>query len=147
MSTYTITACIFQANDTRGCFRIVEKAVWSNANGGTWDEVNGTHVLTMGGSGTCGIMRFKNADTGEDVAIALGVHNYKRWCDAVTGLSGQTAASIISQYYTGPDSQGRQKVRESQLQDYSIKSAVGRQYRLHYTVADGNNLKVNIMFS
>ena len=74
--SYTITVQIYQTNPN-AFFRVVESTVWQYANGGTWAESNGTRVLTMGGSGTCGSLRFVS-DTGENFIATLGVHNYKR---------------------------------------------------------------------
>ncbi|KAI0247901.1 fungal fruit body lectin [Lactifluus subvellereus] len=74
--TYTITARVYQTN-TNAFFNVVERTVWKYGNGGTWSEVDGAYVLTMGGSGTCGSLRFV-ADTGENFIATLGVHNYLR---------------------------------------------------------------------
>ncbi|KZS95393.1 fungal fruit body lectin [Sistotremastrum niveocremeum HHB9708] len=140
--SYKITIHVFQTNPT-AFFRIVEKTVWNYANGGTWDEVDDAHVLTMGGSGTSGALRFV-ADNGENFIATLGVHNYKRWGDIVTNLANnQTGITINSQYYDGtPD---RAAAREAQRASYSVANAQGRKFTINYTVADGNDLKANII--
>jgi hypothetical protein len=141
--SYSITAQIYQTN-TNAFFRVVEKTVWHFANGGTWSEVDGTHVLNMGGSGTSGSLRLVS-DSGENFIITLGVHNYKRWGDIVTNLgNGQTGVVINPQYYEG-DHPERAKARERQLTSYSVSNNKGRKFSFNYTVADGNNLKVNIV--
>ena len=143
--SYTIAVRIFQTNPAN-YFRIVEKTVWNYANGGTWDEKNDTQVLTMGGSGTSGILRFKNDKTGEEFTAAFGVHNYKRWGDIVTGLAnGDTATIIQPQYYVEPNNKGRFQAREAQRAEYSVSSAAGRKYEIRYTVADGQNLEANLI--
>ncbi|KAH7101332.1 fungal fruit body lectin [Auriculariales sp. MPI-PUGE-AT-0066] len=137
MSAYTITVRIYQT-DVSNPFRVVEKTVWNYANGGTWDENQGAHVLKMNGSGTSGILRL--------LTFAFGVHNYKRWGDIVTGLAnGDTATIIQAQYYQDDKGQGRHAAREAQRADYSVKSAKGRNYSIKYTVADGENLVANII--
>lgn len=140
--SYKITVRVYQTNPN-AFFHIVEKTVWNYANGGTWTEVDGQHVLTMGGSGTSGTLRFKSDGPGEEVVVALGVHNYKRWGDIVTGISnGDTGIIVNGQYYNGGS---RAYAREKQLADYSVRSASGRNFEIKYTVADGNDLHANII--
>ena len=141
--SYTITAEIYQTNQN-AFFNVVEKTVWKYANGGTWGEANGAHVLTMGGSGTCGSLRFAS-DTGENFIVTLGVHNYKRWGDIVTNLTADQTGVIITPEYYSDDHRDREKQREAQLTSYSVKNLKGRNFALEYTVADGNNLKVKII--
>ncbi|KAH8836148.1 fungal fruit body lectin [Flagelloscypha sp. PMI_526] len=141
--SYTITAQIYQINQN-AFFHVVEKTVWHYANGGSWSEVDGAHVLTMGGSGTSGSLRLIS-DSGENFIITLGVHNYKRWGDIVTNLTtGETGVVINPQYYDSshPD---RNQAREKQLSSYNVNNAKGRNFGFNYTVTDGNNLKVNII--
>ncbi|OBZ78202.1 hypothetical protein A0H81_02578 [Grifola frondosa] len=106
-----------QCNDS---VSIVEKTVWHYANGGTWSEVDGQQVLTMGGSGTSGTLRFKS-ESGDYFLVALGVHNYKRWCDIVTDLtSSNTGVEIHPTYYqdggAGHAVEAARQVREDGLQ-------------------------------
>ncbi|KIJ57105.1 hypothetical protein M422DRAFT_238675 [Sphaerobolus stellatus SS14] len=112
--SYTITIRVYQTNPN-AFFHNVEKTVWKYANGGTWGESNGEYVLTMGGSGTSGSVRFVS-DTGENFVATFGVHNYKR------------------------DAQ-----RENQLATYNVANAKGRKFTINYTVPDGNNLKANLI--
>lgn len=141
--SYTITAQVYQTNPN-AFFRIVEKTVWNYANGGTWGEMNGTQVLTMGGSGTSGSLRFVS-DTGENFIITLGVHNYKRWGDIVTNLANDQTGVIINPEYYDDKHRDREAQREKQLSMYSIDNLKDRKFEFKYTVADGNNLKVNII--
>lgn len=141
--SYIITARVFNTNPG-SFFRPCEQTVWQFANGGTWDQSEGTYVLKMGGSGTCGSLRFVS-DTDENFIATLGVHNYKPWCDIVTNLTpDQTGVIITPQYYSNqhPD---RERQREKQLTAYSVKNAKGRQFTIQYIIADGNNLKCNII--
>lgn len=143
--SYTITVRVFQTNPTNGPHRCVERTVWNFANGGTWDETKDTYVLTMGGSGTSGILRFKNDKTGDDMTFAFGVHNYKCWGDIVTGLSnGDTATVVQRQYYEG-STPGRFAAREAQRREYKVASAKGTNCQYQYTVPEGQNLEANLI--
>ncbi|KAF8126742.1 lectin [Boletus edulis] len=139
--SYSITLRVYQRNPGRGFFSVVEKTVFHFANGGTWSEANGTQILTMGGSGTSGVLRFKSDK--ELITVAVGVHNYKRWCDVVTGLKPEETALVINpQYYNnGP----RAYAREKQLAEYSVTSVAGTKVEVKYTVTEGNNLQADII--
>ena len=141
--SYTITVQIYQTNPN-AFFRVVEETVWNYANGGSWAEVNGARVLTMGGSGTCGSLRFAS-DTGENFIATLGVHNYKRWGDIVTNLTPDQTGVIITPQYYSDQHRDREQQREKQLSSYNVKNVKGRNFAINYTVADGNNLKCNII--
>ena len=94
--SYTITVQIYQTNPD-AFFRVVEETVW---HGGTWSQVDGAYVLTIGGSGTYGSLRFKS-DTDEYFIVTLGVHYYKGWGDIITNLSpSDTGVTITPQYYS-----------------------------------------------
>ena len=141
--SYKISVRIYQTN-TNAFFNIVEKTVWNYANGGTWSESNREQVLTMGGSGTSGTLRFL-ADTGENFIVALGVHNYKRWCDIVTNLSNDQTDVIINPEYYNDAYPDREVQREKQLATYSVANSKGRKFTVTFYVADGNDLKANII--
>ena len=141
--SYTITARVYQTN-TNAFFNVVERTVWNYANGGTWSEVDGAYVLTMGGSGTCGSLRFL-ADTGENFIITLGVHNYLRWGDIVTNLTNEQTGVIITPQYYSDANPDRERQREKQLTTYNVSNLKGRSFAFNYTVVDGNNLTVNII--
>ncbi|KZV96854.1 fungal fruit body lectin, partial [Exidia glandulosa HHB12029] len=109
-------------------------------------QVNDKHVLTMGGSGTSGILRFRSGD--QYFIVALGVHNYKRWVDVSTSLAGNdTATHIHPDYYTGGNL--RAGVREEQRKDFDVTPQsgpmAGRRVEVHYTISEGNNLEANVI--
>ena len=141
--SYKITAQVYQTNQN-AFFHVVEKTVWQYANGGTWSEVDGAHVLTMGGSGTCGSLRFVS-NTGENFIVTLGVHNYKRWGDIVTNLANNQTGVIITPEYYSDQHRDRERQREAQLTSYNVSNLKGRNFALHYTVAEGNELVVQII--
>lgn len=140
--SYSIALRVYQKNPDRGFFHIVEKTVWYFGNGGTWSEANDVLTLTMGTSGTSGVLRFAS-DKGELITVAVGVHNYKRWTDIVTSLGPeQTALKINGEYYNNG---GRDWIREKQLAEYNVTSAAGTKVEVRFTVADGNNLQANVI--
>jgi len=141
--SYTITAKVYQTNQN-AFFHVVEKTVWKYANGGTWSEVDGCHVLKMGGSGTSGSLRFVS-DTGENFIVTLGVHNYKRWGDVVTNLTNECTGVVITPEYYSDKHADRERQREKQLTTYCVKNNKGRNFSFNYTVVEGNNLKVDII--
>ena len=141
--SYTITAEVYQTNQN-AFFHVVEKTVWHYANGGTWGKTNGAYVLAMGGSGTCGSLRFMS-DTGENFIITLGVHNYKRWGDIVTNLKNDETGVIMTPQYYSDSHKDREKQREAQLTSYSVPNVKGRKFSFIYTEAEGHNLKVKII--
>ncbi|KAI9464096.1 fungal fruit body lectin [Lactarius psammicola] len=142
--SYSINVFISQTNPGKdGYFRIVEQTVWTHANGGTWDEVDGYHVLKMGGSETSGSLRLVS-NTGGSFVVTLGVHNHKRWGDIVTNLGNDETACVINPQYYGP---ARQSQKEKQLTAYEVTDIQGRKYSLEYVVADGNDLTVRVAIS
>ncbi|KAJ3482775.1 hypothetical protein NLI96_g6755 [Meripilus lineatus] len=141
---YTITAQVFQTNPNT-FFRVVEKTTFKSTDGGNaWGEFNGAHVLTMDASGTSGSLRFLS-DSGENFIITLGVHNFKRWGDIVTNLTNGDTGVIITPQYYGSDHPDRVAAREAQLVSYSVNNAEGREFSFDFIVAEGNDLKVNII--
>ena len=139
--SYSITLRVYQRNPGRGFFHIVEKTV-NYANGGTRSEANGTLTLTIGGDGTSGVLLFLS-DKGERITLAVGVHNYKRWCDVATGLNpDETSLVINGQYYNDG---GRDWVRVRQQTEHSATSPTGTTVKVIYTVAEGNKLEANVI--
>ncbi|GIK04357.1 hypothetical protein Aspvir_008438 [Aspergillus viridinutans] len=97
--SYTIRLRI--QNTTSETLTVVEKTCWYYANGCTWTEQDGQHVLFMGGSGTSGMLRFKSS-SGETFTTVLGMHNYNPWCDVQVNLKDdETAVKMHPEYYNG----------------------------------------------
>lgn len=139
--SYSITTRTYQTN-TNAFFQPVEKTIWNFANGGTWTDANGETTLTMGGSGTSGIVRFVSG--GENFAVVLGVHNYARWCDIVTDIPSTTTATTLQPLYYGSGTP-QSAQREKQSSSCTATSKNGRPINVTYTVASGNALKANIV--
>nr|BAB63922.1 fruit body lectin [Pleurotus cornucopiae] len=141
--SYTIKVRVFQTNPN-AFFRIVEQGVWHYANGGTWSDKDGVLTLTMGGSGTSGMLRFMTEQGKEAFFIAMGVHNYKRWVDIVTGLADDvTCVRALPEYYD--DKSERARSREAQRITQSVLNIDRRNISATYSVAEGNNLELNIV--
>ncbi|KZV96848.1 hypothetical protein EXIGLDRAFT_764915 [Exidia glandulosa HHB12029] len=68
--SYTIIVKVFQTNPN-AWFEVIESTVWHYANGGSWTKANDKYVLTMGSTGTSGILRFQSGD--QYFIVALGV--------------------------------------------------------------------------
>ncbi|KAG1721744.1 lectin 2a [Suillus lakei] len=143
--SYTITVRIVDASAGDPGFTLVEKTVWHYANGGTWSNTDSIETLVMGGSGTSGVLRFRNG-TGEEFLVTLGIHNYKRWCDIVTDLApGDTAMKIQPEYYS--DSSSRNQMLWKQLDQMQTKSAKGTLVAVKYVKEEGNSFVVHINIS
>ncbi|PPQ75894.1 hypothetical protein CVT24_001083 [Panaeolus cyanescens] len=134
--SYTITVRVYQTN-VNAYFYLVEKAAGSGVH---WTKVKGQTVLNMTNSGSSGILRFI-ADNGENFSLALGVHNYKRWCDIVPSVTNsQTGVTILHEYYAGRSAQ-----REKQLASYATTNAQGRKFSVNFSVPDGQNLVCDVV--
>ncbi|KAI0295805.1 fungal fruit body lectin [Russula brevipes] len=142
---YTITAQIYQTN-TNAFFHVVEKTIWGSGHAGTWSEIDGAHVLTIGASGASGCLRFRS-DTDEFFIVALGIHEGRRWGDIDTLLgAGDTGIVVHPQYYSdAPNLWPRVQQREAQLTSYHVTSLHNRTFSFIYTVPEGRNLKVAII--
>lgn len=124
-------------------FVLVERLVFTN--GGTWSEANGEHALKMNGSGTSGTLCLKNAE-GEGVLFALGVHNYKRWCDIVTDLAPRdSAAQIHPAYYQDGSIPGsRTGMLWKQLDRIEKTDAKQRKFAINFWKEDDHSLWATI---
>lgn len=140
--SYTIHLRINQT--TTDWFGIVEKTV----NLGTWTEVNGEHILNLVNSGVSGTLRFESVSS-DYVLVALGIHNYKRWCDIVTDLkSTDTALAIHPQYYLDASAPGsRSDMLWKQLPSIEKTDSKGRKFAVNYFEDEGAKLWVTVTIS
>ncbi|KAJ4320909.1 hypothetical protein N0V84_005613 [Fusarium piperis] len=133
-------------NNTNAYFHIVEKGCWHYAKGAEWSEHNGIQTLTMGDSGTSGMLRFKTEQGKEAFFIAMGVHNYKPWVDIVTGLADDvTCVKALPEYYGNASE--RTRSRESQRTEQSILNIDRRTIATNYKVSQGNDLELDIIIN
>jgi len=142
-ATYTIAVRTVDTSAISPGFTVVEKTVWYYANGGSWSDNDSMHTLVMGGSGTSGALRFKNAAQ-EEFLVVLGIHNYKRWCDIVTDLApGDTCMKIQPDYYSGP----RDGMLWKQLDHIRKWTARGTAVDVKYVKQSGDSFVVHISIS
>ncbi|KAI3324400.1 fruit body lectin [Xylariaceae sp. AK1471] len=136
--SYTINVRVYQSN-TDTYFRIVENSVWHYANGGTWANSDGLLALTMGGSGTAGMLRFQTEEGKESFTVALGVHSYKPWVHILTDIAtSATCVTLLPDYYNGKHS-------DAVNPTFNIQNSAGRTISAEYKVAEGHNLVLNIV--
>lgn len=64
---------------------VVDKTSYAN---GSWTQISDGHKFIMPGSGNSGLLRFRSSN-GEEVGVAVGDHNWVRWCDIVTGFGSR----------------------------------------------------------
>jgi hypothetical protein len=128
-------------NNTSDTLAIVEKTTWYYTSSCEWSEFSGGHLLSMGGSGTSGMIRFKSSN-GEQIGLVTGVHNYKRWCDLVVNIENTGADKSTSMYihptYYQPGTNAT--TREKQLSSVVKTTAKGKRVTAFFYVDDGNNL-------
>jgi hypothetical protein len=136
--SYAIHVRVIQT-DPSYWFSVVEKTNWHYANGGTWSECNGEHTLTMGGSGTSGTLRFKNPQ-GDYFLVALGIHNYKRWCDIVPDATPSTTGVVVNPTYYSDGTGSRGEMLWKQLAHLEKTTAKGVKVTVDYYKEDGNTL-------
>ncbi|KAJ7366171.1 Cytolysin/lectin [Mycena albidolilacea] len=134
---YTIAVRVFHINPNKAVhWRVVEYGTGKGDD--EWDPIPESPVLRMPSSGTSGSLRFVNSKGGEQFVLTVGVHNYKRWCDIVTGVSGNQTAMVINGEYYGGGS--RHSAREKQGSSCQIAS----KYSCVYSVAEGKVLVADL---
>jgi len=101
-------------NKTNDALTVVEKTCWHYANGATWTEHEDDHLLSMGGSGTSGMLRFRFS-TGEKFCLALGIHNHEVWCDIIANLKDNDTATKIHQSYYDRSRGGKREELRSEI--------------------------------
>lgn len=136
---YTITLRVIQK--TSDNFNIVEKTCWHYANGGIWSKPSGGyHKLSMGGSGTSGMLRFQSY-SGEAFCLIAGVHNHKRWCDIIIDLKdGETAKIIHPSYYA----KGGGPMPWKQLSAMTKTTTRGTKLGINFIINEGNELSAEV---
>lgn len=141
MAPYTINVRVIDDSITDN-LTIVEKACWHYANGCTWTSHPGGNLLTMGGSGTSGMLRFTAAG-GQHCALIVGVHNYKVWCDVLVDLkSDDTLVKLLPTYYGA----GERNVGWVQKSSVVKTTAAGKEVGVNFYQTEGNQLLANFTY-
>ncbi|KAL2816606.1 fungal fruit body lectin [Aspergillus cavernicola] len=136
--SYTINVRFESESDA---LTVVEKTCWHYANGGLWTENEGHHHLTMGGSGTSGMLRFKTT-SGELFSIIVGVHNYAPWCDVQVNLVGHdTGVKLNPEYYGGGrlSAEAHKEIERTTSQGHHVK--------LHFHQIEGHNISAVLHYN
>jgi Fungal fruit body lectin len=110
--------------------------------GAYWTDSPGAQKLIIGGSGTSGMVRFQLSN-GEQIAVALGVHNFSRWCDIDTAVKpNETNATRLLRYYQASDP----KFAMLWKQAPSLKATThrGKTITVDFIVAIGHELQAVI---
>ncbi|KAI9732133.1 MAG: hypothetical protein M1834_004229 [Cirrosporium novae-zelandiae] len=130
--SYIIKLTVF--NDSDETLTVVEKTCFTT--GIAWTEDETGHFLFMDGSGTSGMLRYKSS-SGEIFCLALGIHNYKRWCDIVTDLKeDDTAKNINPAYYGGLKSD----IIWTQHSTFATTTKRGSKLKIDYSTNEGREL-------
>jgi hypothetical protein len=131
-------------NDTDVHLDVIEKTCWKGA-GTAWTKSESGRLLSMNASGTSGMLRLRSSE-GEHFAVALGVHNYKRWCDVDVNLSdSQVLTGLHPAYYNENDN--KYKALWAQATEATGTSSKGRKFSITFYVVEGNNLRANLVFA
>ncbi|KAH6838681.1 fungal fruit body lectin [Chaetomium sp. MPI-CAGE-AT-0009] len=90
---------------------LIEQSCWQN-NNTTWTTDTTTtakgatlttYTLSMDESGSSGMLRFRT-QSGTIFAVAIGVHNFERWCDVQVNLTGDNPLTKLhARYYDEAD--------------------------------------------
>ncbi|KAF2260527.1 fruit body lectin, partial [Lojkania enalia] len=134
--SYTINLSI--KKDDNDTLSVVEKTCWYYSGGADWTEREGHHILSLKASGTSGMLRFRTS-TGESFCLAVGVHNYSRWCDIIVDAGDDdTAVRIHPAYYS--ESNPRNQMLWNQLSSLERTTATGRTLTIKFFRDDGHEL-------
>ncbi|KAJ2986601.1 hypothetical protein NUW58_g4948 [Xylaria curta] len=122
-------------------FHVAEMAVWHYANGGSWANSDGVLMLTMGGSGTSGMLRFQTSDDKEPFTVVLGVHNWKPWVHVLTDVApNETTVALLPQYYAGGKHSG-----VAIVPSVTVQNSACRNISATYKNTEGRDYSVDIV--
>ena len=109
-----------------------------------WTTVDGGFLLSMTGSGTSGIIRFRTTNF-ETFVVLVGVHNYERWCDIKPDLDvNASAKDIIKLYYDGSRPEYQKLWQQSPTADVTTSNK--SHIQLTYTIKEGHDLAVDLIY-
>jgi hypothetical protein len=121
---------------------VVDQSVYAN---GSWDSrSDGRPKLVIPGSGNSGLVRYRLSN-GEYVAVAVGVHNYVRWCDFTTDVPPphqQSLRAFHERYYRGEDSQHSMLWRQED--SWTVYTPRGKALSVYFTVGSGHEMYATV---
>ena len=131
-------------NDTPDTLTLIEQTCWWG-RGTAWTRSENGHTLAMDNSGSSGMLRFRVAETGALFAVAVGVHNYKRWCDVQGDLAGEMPLTRVHPGYY-EDSDPKNKALWAQASEAS-GSVGGRTVTVAFYQAEGQRLLATVTYA
>jgi hypothetical protein len=138
--SYTVRVRV-RHNSADVYFRVAEMAVWHYANGGVWADSDSVLTLTMGGSGTSGMLRFQSENGEERFAVTIGVHNYNPWVHILPDVAtNETTIVLLPQYYAGGKHSNIPIVPRC-----NVQSSVPRNFSAEFTRNEGNKYSMEIV--
>ncbi|KAK1835658.1 fungal fruit body lectin-domain-containing protein [Podospora conica] len=121
MSSYTINLNVLNFSSEE--LTLVEKTCWLGA-GTEWERTDDGAILSMNASGTSGMLRFRTSG-GDRFAVAVGVHNYKRWCDISADLDNATPLTKLhGRYYDDKDVKNKRLWAQDEKFQVTTKNGV-----------------------
>lgn len=131
-------------NDTHDTLTLIEKTTWFGA-GTEWHHPEEGRVLTMDASGSSGMLRFRTS-RGDRFAVAVGIHNYKRWCDVSADLDSATPLTKLhGRYYDDKDV--KNKRLWAQDEEFKVVTKGGVAIKIVFYKVDGKTLWANLEYS
>ncbi|KAK0742640.1 lectin 1a [Schizothecium vesticola] len=141
-SAYTLNVRVI--NDTRDPLTVIEKTAWFGA-GTEWHDAEEGHVLSMNTSGSSGMLRLRNS-RGDRFAVAVGIHNNKRWCDVTADLDNATPLTKLhGRYYDDKDA--KNKRLWAQDEEFQVVTKGGATIKIVFYKVDGKMLWANLEYS
>ncbi|KAI1124685.1 fruit body lectin [Nemania abortiva] len=138
--SYTVRVRV-RHNSADAYFRIAEMAVWHYANGGAWADSDGVLTLTMGGSGTSGMLRLQSESGEERFTVAIGVHNYNPWVHILPDVAtNETTIVLLPQYYAGGKHSSIPIAPKC-----NARSSASRNFAAEFTRTEGHKYSMDIV--
>jgi hypothetical protein len=121
---------------------VIDKTGYANDS---WTQISDGDKFVMPWSGNSGLLRFRSSN-GEEVGVAVGVHNYVRWCHIVTDFNfWESCYSRLAKYYNGSDDRHHSKLWQQEA-SCSVRSSRGKTVSISYYVAHGHELHATLMY-
>lgn len=132
-------------NDTPDSLSLVEQTFWWGKST-RWSQIDstGVYVLSMANSGSSGMLRFQTS-RGDYFAVAVGVHNYKRWCDVLVDTADDSPLTKLHpKYYDDKDA--KYQALWAQASEFEATAKSGKTVRVKFYQAEGNVLRATVEY-
>ncbi|KAJ5740848.1 hypothetical protein N7493_000720 [Penicillium malachiteum] len=97
-------------------------AIHLTINQPSWETFVPVEKVVSSGIGRSGALLLQSS-SGERVFVVIGVHNWVRWCDIVTGIPSENSAGKVLAMYYGDGEEGFMKWKT--LLEHSVRNAAG----------------------